>query len=176
MTLSTSVLVFRLVALLGFVLVTFALLQEPVREAETRAATGLLRAAGIDGVEVVSQSTVAVSSVRGSFRAIVSPSCSALASLLALVCLASLAPGYPAGRKLAAGAAAVSAVVVGNLLRIAASLAVGVSAGGSTLVLFHDSIGNVFSFGYTLGGYILMLWVLLPAQPADRVPSFRAAA
>jgi exosortase/archaeosortase family protein len=154
----------RLVVLLGLTFLTFAVLQGPARETETGAATWLLRSAGISGVEQSSGSSVLVSSSHGMFQAIITPSCSALASVLAIICLAALVPGYGGGRRLGAAAAAVGVVVAGNVVRIAGSLAVGLAAGRASLVLFHDSVGNIFSFAYTLGGYILMLWLLLPAE------------
>jgi carbamoyl-phosphate synthase large subunit len=100
------------------------------------------------------------------FRAIVTPTCSSLASALAIGALATLAPARTRRarrRRVAATAAAVATVVAGNILRIAASLAVGLVAGRGSLVLFHDWVGSMFGFGYTLGGYILLLYLLLPA-------------
>jgi hypothetical protein len=66
--------------------------------------------------------------------------------------------------------AAVGTVVAGNILRISASLAVGLVAGRTSLVLFHDWVGSMFGFGYTLGGYVLLLYLLLPSDP-DRHPT-----
>lgn len=171
----TGAVVARLVVLLGLIVVAFVLLQEPVRQAETRAATWLLQLGGMSGVRLSSGSSVVVLSSQGSFQAIVTPSCSSLASVLAIACLSTLAPGYGGWRKLAASTAAIATVALGNVLRIAASLAVGLWAGRSSLVLFHDSIGNVFSFAYTLGGYILMLWLLLPTGDEHTLRTAHAA-
>lgn len=153
----------RIGILMALTFMAFGMLQARARSVETAAATRVLAALGLHGIRLVSGSSVVVAPVghRG-FVAIVTPSCSSLAPVLALTCLATLAPAYAGLRKVAAGAAAVSTVVVGNVLRIAASLAVGLVAGRSSLVLFHDSVGNIFSFGYILGGYLLMLWLLLP--------------
>jgi exosortase/archaeosortase family protein len=57
---------------------------------------------------------------------------------------------------------ALLAVAAGNIIRIALSVVVGVHSGISSLVLFHDWVGGVMTFVYTLGGYVLFLMVLLP--------------
>jgi exosortase/archaeosortase family protein len=99
------------------------------------------------------------------FQAVVTPSCSSLSSVLAIIGLGSLCP--PSRRRTAAVLAAAATVAAGNVVRIAASVAVGIAAGRGSLILFHDWVGSVFAFAYTLGGYILMLSVLLPRSSPD---------
>ena len=70
-------------------------------------------------------------------------------------------------RKSIRGLAGTLAVLAGNLMRIAASLSAGTWAGRACLVLFHDWVGTMFTFASILGGYVLMLYVLLP----DRQPT-----
>ena len=70
------------------------------------------------------------------------------------------------GRRIGALACALGCVLAGNVLRIAGSIAVGLVHGKASLVLFHDWVGSLFAFGYTLGGYLLMLFLLLPRDPA----------
>ena len=148
----------------------FVLLQAPFRALETATAAALLRALGAHRVQVVQRTSIFVVPLRGgSFRAIVSPSCSSIASLLAIACLASLTPRYPWRRRVIAVGAALATVALGNILRIAGSIGVGFLAGRSSLVLFHDWVGSVFTFGYTLGGFILMLYLLLPATTPEPV-------
>jgi carbamoyl-phosphate synthase large subunit len=79
-------------------------------------------------------------------------------------------PRATSRRFLAIGAAVV-AVVVGNFVRISSSVVVGLYAGRSSLVLFHDWVGSMIGFAFTLGGFILMLWILLPARAEAPVPS-----
>lgn len=161
------------IAVCGF---GFLLLQHPARHLEAEASAGLLRLCGAGGVSVAAGSGSAITVVPDShapFRAIVTPSCSALASGLAIGALASLAPvrrRRDRTRRLVATGAAVGTVVAGNILRISASLAVGLVAGRTSLVLFHDWVGSMFGFGYTLGGYVLLLYLLLPSDP-DRHPT-----
>ena len=152
----------RLAVLLAIAGVGFALFQETVRRAETWAATRMLGAADAGEFTLQGPTVIVRPDDRVAFRAIVTPSCSSLASVLAVGCLASLARGYSRRRKLSAIGVAMATIVLGNVLRIAGSLLAGLIAGSGSLVLFHDSVGNVFSFAYTLGGYILMLYLLLP--------------
>jgi exosortase/archaeosortase family protein len=154
--------------------VGFLLLQRPLRVAETNVAAGLLHSVGDHHAEVVFGTSILVTPPSHSaFRAEVTPSCSSLASLIALGCLSSLTPGPSRARRAGALAVALATVAAGNLLRLAGSVAVGYVAGRSSLVLFHDWVGSVFTFVYTLGGYILMIALVLPAartESLDAIP------
>jgi hypothetical protein len=55
-------------------------------------------------------------------------------------------------------------VFAGNVLRLAGSLGFGLWVGERSLVLFHDWVGTVFTYAYTLGGYLVMLSMLLAAR------------
>lgn len=99
------------------------------------------------------------------FQAVVTPTCSSLSSVLAIIGLGSLCPR--SRRRTAAVFAAAATVAAGNIVRIAASVAVGVAAGRGSLILFHDWVGSVFAFAYTLGGYILLLSILLSRSSPD---------
>jgi exosortase/archaeosortase family protein len=157
----------RIAGVVALLLAAFDLLEVPVRGVEAHAYAGLLRTVGFHGVSIVSGSSVyLLPSHQQPFWVTVSPSCSSLAPLLTLACLALLLPRAPGGSgwgrlALSYGAAA-AAIMVGNLVRIDASIAAGLHYGVSTLVLFHDSAGTIFSFAYTLGGFMLMLWLQLP--------------
>ena len=61
-------------------------------------------------------------------------------------------------------------VAIGNVLRITASVGMGLVAGRASLVLFHDWVGSLFAFAYILGGYILMISLLLPRPAAVLLP------
>ncbi|MFD0632915.1 hypothetical protein ACFQ9X_16360 [Catenulispora yoronensis] len=98
----------------------------------------------------------------GRFAALITAPCSSLASLLALAGLTVLRPPAARTRLAVAAVAAMALVFVGNIARIAASIGVGLLVGPSALVLFHDWVGSLFAFAYTLGGFLLMLWCLLP--------------
>ena len=140
----------------------FAVVQAPSRRLEAWAAASLVQLGGGGRVTLAANTSIIVYPARGSaFRALVTPSCSAASSVLALACLASITGRAARGRRLGAVTLAVGTVAIGNVVRIAASLVVGLYAGRAALVLFHDWVGSVFAFAYTLGGYILMLYVLL---------------
>ena len=115
-------------------------------------------------VEIVSSTVVFVSPWHHSpFLVIVTPSCSSISSVCSLVCLASLLKSVKRTRLAGALLVAVATIVVEHVVRIAASLAVGLFAGESSLVLFHDWVGSTFAFLYTLLGFIVLLFMLLPS-------------
>lgn len=153
----------RIGVLLAGTIVGFVVLQRWMRDVETAATVGVLHALGAGGVSRGYQTSIIVDAgSRGSFAAILTPACSSLASLLALGGLAILRPTGARGRLTLALSTAIAVVFVGNIARIAASVGVGMLTGPSALVLFHDWVGSLFAFAYTLGGFVVMLWVLLP--------------
>jgi carbamoyl-phosphate synthase large subunit len=139
----------------------FVLLQTPARQAEARASAAIFHLVGDDRVRIAGPTSIEVLPPRHQpFRAVVTPSCSSIGSLIALACLGALAP--PSRKRNAAVVAAMGTVAAGNVVRIAASLAIGLASGRQSLILFHDWVGSIFGFGYTLGGYLLLLHLLLP--------------
>lgn len=103
----------------------------------------------------------------GAFRAQLTPFCSSLVPILALAAISAFVlNGSPARRVFAFVCAA--AVIVGcNVLRVAASLWIGLQVGARGLVLFHDWIGTIFGIAYTMLGFFLMLFLLLPKATAS---------
>jgi exosortase/archaeosortase family protein len=151
----------------------FALCETWYRGIEAKASVAVVRFfEGPRAAAVTSARTsIAVVPHHGvSFVAVITPSCSATASILAIACLASLSPRYGRLRRVAATVVALLAVAVGNIARISTSVIAGVHAGISSLVLFHDWVGGVMTFVYTLGGYVLMLFILLPNTRKRRTP------
>ncbi len=155
------------VAVVAVVLATFALFNDAFRQGETAAAADLLHLLGVAprAVQIRPGSSLAVYPTgSGPFLAIVTPSCSSLASLLAVTFLAVFVPPRFRRRRFLALGAALVVIVAGNVLRIAGSIAIGLVSGTGSLVLFHDWVGSLFAFAYTLGGFLLMLMVLLPGR------------
>lgn len=155
----------------AFVLVTtplvFVLIQAPVRHIELLVDIGAIHLVGVTGVPLVMGTSALVRpSSSGQFWVYLSPSCSSLASILTLGCLAAVLPRRVVGgrSRFLAFTAASAAVFIGNLLRIDLSIAAGLLDGRAVLVLFHDWAGSIFGFAYTLGGFIVMLWLLLPPR------------
>jgi exosortase/archaeosortase family protein len=155
----------------AFVVVTtpllFVLLEAPARHLELVTDVGAMRLVGITGVPFLSGTSAMLRpSHHQAFWVYLAPSCSSLASILTLGCLAMALPRRVVGgrSRLAAFIAAAAAVFLGNLLRIDMSIGAGLIAGRVVLVLFHNWAGSIFGFAYTLGGFILMLWMLLPGR------------
>jgi carbamoyl-phosphate synthase large subunit len=141
----------------------FAFLQLFIRRFETYAATVAIHALGISRAHALPPTSIQVFPHDAApFRAVITPSCSSAASIVALACLAALAPRHAGARRLTALLLAAGVVVAGNIVRIASSVGIGVVAGRGSLVLFHDWVGSAFTFAYTLGGFVLMLFFQLP--------------
>jgi carbamoyl-phosphate synthase large subunit len=100
------------------------------------------------------------------FRASLTPYCSALIPILALGAIAACVLRGDPVRRLLAFLLAAALVLTGNVLRIAGSLWVGIQTGPGGLVLFHDWVGTFFALTYTLVGFFLMLYVILPSATA----------
>jgi exosortase/archaeosortase family protein len=142
----------------------FVMFQHAARSLETHTAERIVRLVGGSKRSFVLDSTsIVVVPFNGqAFRAIVTPSCSSIASVLAIACLSTLAPPAPRRRRILAITAAIATVSLGNISRIAASVITGLFLGRSSLVLFHDWVGGIMTYVYTLGGFIVFLWILLP--------------
>lgn len=154
---------------LGATALVFSAVQLPWRSAETVIAAHMAAALAGRAVPVLGGTSILVVPPRSAaFVAVVTPACSSAASVLAITFLGTVMTlGSAARRARRVGAifAAVAVVFAGNLVRIAASVLVGLAVGRSSLVLFHDWMGSMFSFVYTLSGFILMLYIVLPAGP-----------
>jgi exosortase/archaeosortase family protein len=96
--------------------------------------------------------------------ATISPSCSALAALLAFGAIAVFVVRSDPRRRFMAFLAAAALILVCNFVRIGLSVYVGVQTSAQGLTVFHDWIGTAFGILYVLGGFTLFLWVLLPSN------------
>ena len=123
----------------------FVLFQHDARVAETWLASELAGLIGLGRFSVVKGTSVLVTPLHQTpFFVLVTSSCSSISSVCSIACLACLLRGVPLARRTLALLAAVAAVVVGNVVRIAASLTVGLASGRIALVLFHDWVGSTF--------------------------------
>lgn len=153
----------RVFAVLFVSIVGFLLIEGPFRVGESHAVAAVLATAGADGTRVPYESVIEIFPADGpSLLASITMSCSSLSSLLAIACLAFLGPDRLRRRWWSALGIALTVVALGNVLRIALSLGAGLLAGRDALILFHDWVGGLFAFIYTLGGYILFLYIVLP--------------
>jgi exosortase/archaeosortase family protein len=150
---------------LSFVVAGFVILQGPARRLETGTSVRLLKAVGAHNVTQTQGVLITVvPSHHAPFQALLAPSCSALASILTIMCLGLLSANSPRGKRVVALGVACGTVAAGNIVRIAASVGIGLVFGRPSLILFHDVAGSIFGLGYTLAGYLIMLHILLPKR------------
>ncbi|MGY1608204.1 hypothetical protein [Geodermatophilus sp. SYSU D00700] len=95
--------------------------------------------------------------------AVVTASCSSVLSVLGLVALTAVVLRSRGLHALGGLVVAVLAVVVLNHGRLLLSALAGLQWGEGALVLFHDWVGTVWNLVATLGGFLVMVWVTLPA-------------
>jgi exosortase/archaeosortase family protein len=162
---------------LAFVLVGFRLLNGPMRTLEISSVL-LLVHAGAGQVTVLGGYMLQVLPQHDAgFRVVVTPFCSSIVPILALAGLSMFILAGPPARRLGALAASAAAVAACNILRIAVSVMIGLHAGPSAMVLFHDWVGTLFALAYTIGGFLFMLFLLLPrtgrmsVDPVGSAPS-----
>jgi exosortase/archaeosortase family protein len=150
-----------LVAVAGFQLLT-----EPVRQLEAMLVMGVLGGMGSRASVVSSHVFQVLPPDQEAFRAQLTPYCSALIPMLALVCIGFFILHGSWPRRLVAVTTAAALILVCNVLRISGSLWMGYEYGGGALVLFHDWLGTFFALTYTMAGFFLMLFLLLPSATA----------
>ncbi len=168
MNASSIRLIYRTLALLVVLGVIYAVAKDPFRVAETRASVALLGlfGAGNHVIYIQPYSIAVLPSGAEPFEAVVTLSCSSLASALSIICMGAIAPRGRAFRRTFATLTAVGLVVGGNIVRITVSIVVGIFYGRGSLVLFHDWAGSTFTFIYTLGGFMIMLMMLMDKRAA----------
>jgi exosortase/archaeosortase family protein len=156
---------FRLGCTVAVAVGGFYLLQQPWRKVELRTVVTVLSIIGVNGANHVYGTSVLVAPAHDApFLAVVTPSCSALAALLAFATIAAfLVPGPPKRRLLAAAAAGALVLVV-NVGRIALSLGVGTHFGSHAMVVAHDWIGTLLGLFAVLAGFTLFMFLLLPHE------------
>jgi exosortase/archaeosortase family protein len=140
----------------------FFLLVDPIRRLEIAAAVLLARPFGGRVSAVGGDLIQGLPAAALPFRATVTPFCSSLIPILALGSISMFILAGSIARRAAAFAIAAATILCCNVIRIAASVLVGLRAGPAGLALFHDWVGTGFALAYTLGGFMLMLYVLLP--------------
>lgn len=144
----------------------FRLLSDPARRLEAALVMALMRPVG-SRVSVVSETYFQLLPPdQQAFRAQLTPYCSSLIPVLALATIGLFILHGTWRRRLLSVAAGSALVLACNVLRISGSLWMGYEFGGGALVLFHDWIGTFFALGYTLAGFFLMLYLLLPSSTA----------
>ncbi|GGK24629.1 hypothetical protein GCM10010124_16450 [Pilimelia terevasa] len=150
----------------------FLLLVDPARHVEVRLVMLLLTLGGERRVAAPFDDTFLVFGPDGAtMLAVLTPSCSALASLLAIGALAVFLLRRRPHALPGLGAAALW-VVGANQARLIASLLAGVWYGDGALILFHDWVGALFNFVYTLIGLLILITITM--HSAERAEQDRA--
>lgn len=145
----------------------FRLLVDPARRLESTLVMAMFRPVG-DRASLVNETFFQLLPPdQQAFRAELTPYCSAVIPILALVCIGFFILHGTWQRRLLSVGAATLVILVCNVLRISGSLWAGYELGGDALLLFHDWIGTFFALAYTMGGFFLMLFLLLPSATAS---------
>ncbi|HSO95686.1 MAG TPA: hypothetical protein VLV81_06565 [Acidimicrobiia bacterium] len=155
----------RLAIAFGATVVAFWLLIDPWRNVEASTIALLFRSAGARGAsQAFGNQILVIPNHSAPFLATISPSCSALAALLAFAAIAGFVVRGDRQRRLMAFLAAAALILICNFIRIGLSVFVGIHTNAQGLTVFHDWIGTAFGILYVLGGFTLFLWVLLPSN------------
>lgn len=163
--------VVRVLAQITLIIVLFLLFNVTYRAWEVQFSVWVLDLFSDNRIFYQGDTSALVRPIKGdpAFAGVVAPSCSAASSLLVIATLAALLPPYLKRRRSAVVIAMV-VIAAGNLLRIIGSLGFGIYGGKIALISFHDYVGSVFTFVYTLLGFILMLYIMLPKRaPVDDI-------
>jgi exosortase/archaeosortase family protein len=155
----------RLGVAFGLTVVVFWALINPWRNIEARVVTTLFDSLGARGASQSFGNQILVIPTHSlPFLATISPSCSALAALIAFAAIAIFLVRDDPRRRLMAFSAAAAVILVCNFLRISLSIYVGLRTDAQGLTVFHDWVGTAFGILYVLAGFTLFLWVLLPSN------------
>ena len=157
--------VVRLALTFAVPVVVFELLLDPWRDTEASTVAGIMGNLGLTGAShAFGHQILVLPASAAPFLATISPSCSALAAILAFASISLFLVRGDPFRRLGAFAAASALVIVCNLLRIGLSVYVGLETDAEGLTIFHDWVGTAFGLLYVLGGFTVYLWVLLPSN------------
>jgi exosortase/archaeosortase family protein len=155
----------RLAVAFASTIAAFWLLIDPWRTVEARLVSGMFSAVGSRAASQSFDNQILVIPTHARpFLATISPSCSALAAILAFAALAIFVVRSEPHRRLMAFGAAAACILVCNFIRISLSVFVGIRTDAQGLTVFHDWVGTAFGILYVLAGFTLFLWVLLPSN------------
>ncbi len=171
-----AIVVLRLGLTFTTVWVGFQLLVNPWRKLEASGITGVLHSVGADRVrDGYGNQILVVPWTQRPFLATISPSCSDIAAVLAFGAIAAFLVKGAAHRRLLAFVGASIFIVACNVLRIAASILVGIETGSRGLVVFHDWVGTLLGLIALLGGFVIFVFIQLPSTRKLLEEAMRAA-
>jgi exosortase/archaeosortase family protein len=123
-----------------------------------------LHLVGVDSVSDVLPGHILMFRSNGELlNGVITTSCSSILTVVGLTALTAVVLRQRRLHALWGLLVALLAVVVANDLRLIASTLAGVCWGKPAMVLFHDWVGTVWTLAATLGGFLLMVCLTLPA-------------
>jgi len=123
----------------------------------------VLQLLGVDASGVVPGSILIFRGPDEVLEGIVTLSCSSVLSVGGLVALTAVVLRGRGPHALFGLVVAAVAVVAANLVRLVLSALAGWAWGGPAMTLFHDWAGTLWALASTLGGFLLMVCLTLPA-------------
>ncbi|MGY1802970.1 exosortase/archaeosortase family protein [Blastococcus sp. SYSU D00922] len=134
------------------------------REQEGALAVLVLHLFGVDEVSSIMPGHILMFRGDGEvLDGVVTTSCSSLLTVMGLTALNVAVMRSRRGHALLGLLAAVVAVVIANNVRLTLSALAGLWWGAPAMTLFHDWIGTLWALATTLGGFLVMVAVTLPA-------------
>jgi exosortase/archaeosortase family protein len=172
----------RVAVAVGSVWGAFRLLSEWWRVAEAQLVVMTLRLVGIGEPERAGDQILVLAGPGMSFSVEVGPWCSSLGFVLVLLAYATMVAAGDSGRRRRAFIRGAALVVIGNLVRIGATIVVGVTSGPGSIESFHDSLATGFAVLYVLVGFAVFvdslpdtIWTRRPASAcSNREPIARS--
>lgn len=154
--------VLDLVGTVAWCVLGYAVLIDPFRRFEVDSAISAIRGMGLgDGISTaLGYSFLVFVPGQGPLVAALTPSCSALTSMLALSALALFLMRRRI-QALAGCLTGIGLIFVANQLRVVLSLLAGRWYGSTALLFFHDWLGGLITFGYTMMGLLVMMWLAM---------------
>ena len=158
----------RMVLVAGLCLGGYETLGGPMRAFETASVAALLRVLGVDDISTAIPNTVALFRSNGDVMlGLITPACSALTSMMALLAIGLFVMSGPLRIRIAAGFSACAFAFVANLVRLVLACLLGLGFGETGLMLFHDWVGVAFSMAYVLVGLSMLLSFFMPWRATD---------
>lgn len=131
---------------------------------EARGVVVVLRLFGVDGVSGALPRHILIFGPDGAvLNAAVTASCSSILSIVGLTALTVTVFRRRRQHAIAGLAVAVTALVLLNGIRLAASAIAGIWWGRPAMILFHDWVGSLWNLAATFAGFLVLVAVTLPA-------------
>jgi exosortase/archaeosortase family protein len=159
----------RTIAAAALVWIVSSLLGDRWRGIEAAAAVTVLRVLGVESVTRVGDQIFALGGEGHTFTANIGQWCSSMAIVATFAAFAGVVSRASRQRRWRAFRLGATVIIVGNLVRIVATVLVGVRFGPGSIEGFHDSIATWFAVVFVLGGFVLFVFSLANDHEHGRV-------